>query len=92
MDDMLRDHSFAEELEQLKTKEADDDDELREEGDSVAPMDALEMLKRVFQFKRFMGNENGEEGACVVNNKRGVVRRSGRGRGGIPPLLHRWVV
>lgn len=62
MDEMLRDHSYAEELEQLKTKEASDDEESKaEEGDGVTPMDALEMLKRVFQLKRFMG-ENGQQG------------------------------
>jgi len=60
MDEMLRDHSYAEELEQLKTKEADEEEESKgEEGDSVTAMDALEMIKRVFQLKRFMG-ENGQ--------------------------------
>jgi serine/threonine protein phosphatase PrpC len=60
MDEMLRDHSYAEELEQLKTKEVDEEEESKgEEGDSVTAMDALEMIKRVFQLKRFMG-ENGQ--------------------------------
>jgi hypothetical protein len=33
--------------------------------DPGQPMDALEMLKRVFQLKRFMG-ENGQPGACFL--------------------------
>lgn len=58
MDDMLRDHTFADELEQLKTtREAEEDEGKGDDG--VSPMDALEMIKRVFQLKRFMG-ENGQ--------------------------------
>lgn len=51
------DPRYQEELEQLKTKETtkDDDDDERTNG----PMDALDLIKRVFQLKRFMGAENG---------------------------------
>jgi serine/threonine protein phosphatase PrpC len=59
MDDMLRDHTFAAEIEQLKTRDAAEEDEAKGEEDGVSPMDALEMIKRVFQLKRFMG-ENGQ--------------------------------
>jgi protein phosphatase 1G len=59
MDDMLRDHKYAEELEQLKTKDDADDEESRGEGDgdSAMSMDALEMIKRVFQIKRWQGEQ-----------------------------------
>lgn len=59
MDDMLRDHKYAEELEQLKTKDDADDEESRAEGDgdSAMSMDALEMIKRVFQIKRWQGEQ-----------------------------------
>lgn len=67
MDEMLRDGRYAEELEALKTKEANDEDGEGDEGEggSVSTMDALDLLKRVFQLKRFMGdggnaNGNGE--------------------------------
>jgi protein phosphatase 1G len=58
MDDMLRDHHYADELEQLKTKDDLDDEEGRAEGgegDGAVSMDAIEMLKRVFQIKRWQG-------------------------------------
>jgi serine/threonine protein phosphatase PrpC len=61
MDDMLRDHTFADEIEQLKAREAAEEDEGKADDDGVSPMDALEMIKRVFQLKRFMG-ENGQPG------------------------------
>lgn len=59
MDDMLRDHTYAEELEQLKTKEDADEEDSRGDADGDAPMsmDALEMLKRVFQIKRWQGDQ-----------------------------------
>ncbi|KIY96122.1 Protein phosphatase 1G [Monoraphidium neglectum] len=71
MDEMLRDHSFADEIEQLRGARdaaAEDEGGKGDEGDGLAPMDALEMIKRVFQLKRFMGEngaqgEDGEEGA-----------------------------
>lgn len=77
MDDMLRDHSFADEIEQLKTRDAADDDEAKGEDDGVSPMDALEMIKRVFQLKRFMG-ENGGPGeggglAAADEDRKSVV-------------------
>lgn len=60
MDEMLRDGQYMQEIEQLKTKEAKEDEE---PGDEVAggpgAMDALNLLKRVFQLKRFMGDGNG---------------------------------
>lgn len=72
IDEMLRDGKYAEELEQLKTKEANEDDGEGEEGEGggggsgggVSTMDALDLLKRVFQLKRFMGDGssgNGQE-------------------------------
>jgi serine/threonine protein phosphatase PrpC len=61
MDDMLRDHTFADEIEALKARDAAEEDEGKGEDDGVSPMDALEMIKRVFQLKRFMG-ENGQPG------------------------------
>jgi protein phosphatase 1G len=68
MDDMLRDHTYAEELEQLKTKEDADEEESRGDADGDAPMsmDALEMIKRVFQIKRWQGDQppgSGPEGS-----------------------------
>lgn len=59
MDDMLRDHEYAEELEQLKTKEDTDEEDSRGDADGEGPvsMDALEMLKRVFQIKRWQGDQ-----------------------------------
>jgi protein phosphatase 1G len=68
MDDMLRDHKYAEELEQLKTKDDADDEESRAEGDgdSAMSMDALEMIKRVFQIKRWQGEQPlGSEGSSA---------------------------
>jgi protein phosphatase 1G len=64
MDDMLRDHAYAEELEQLKTRDEAEDDESRGEGegDGAVPMDALEMIKRVFQIKRWQGDGPGPGG------------------------------
>jgi len=61
MDDMLRDHEYAEELELLKTKEDADEEDSRgdAEGDAPMSMDALEMLKRVFQIKRWQGDQPG---------------------------------
>jgi protein phosphatase 1G len=57
MDDMLRDYKYAEELEQLKTKDEAEDEERggEGEGDGAMSMDALEMIKRVFQIKRWQG-------------------------------------
>eukprot|EP00879_Flechtneria_rotunda_P000610 GHRR01000721.1.p1 GENE.GHRR01000721.1~~GHRR01000721.1.p1 ORF type:complete len:379 (+),score=95.74 GHRR01000721.1:275-1411(+) len=62
MDDMLRDHKYAEELEQLKTKDDPDDEDkgTEGEGDGAMSMDALEMIKRVFQIKRWQGDGPGE--------------------------------
>jgi protein phosphatase 1G len=64
MDDMLRDHTYAEELEELKTKEDADEEDSRGNPDGDAPMsmDALEMLKRVFQIKRWQGDQPGSNG------------------------------
>lgn len=66
MDDMLRDHAYAEELEQLKTKEDDGEEDSRDsQDDAPMSMDALEMLKRVFQIKRWQGDQpGGQEGGC----------------------------
>ncbi|GFR51558.1 hypothetical protein Agub_g13978 [Astrephomene gubernaculifera] len=59
MDEMLRDQRYAEELEKLKTKESTEDDG-DGEGGSVDPLD---LLRRVFQLKRFVGgNSNAGEG------------------------------
>jgi protein phosphatase 1G len=52
-DEMLRDQRYAEELEKLKTKEANEDED--GEGGGESSMDALNLLRRVFQLKRFVG-------------------------------------
>jgi protein phosphatase 1G len=55
MDEMLREPQYSVEIEGLKTKEAAEDGE---EGDGDGgTMDALDLLKRVFQLKRFMGGD-----------------------------------
>jgi len=77
MDDMLRDHTFADEIEQLKTRDAAEEDETKGEDDGVSPMDALEMIKRVFQLKRFMG-ENGQPGEGA-SGEGGAVGAAGGG-------------
>jgi protein phosphatase 1G len=61
MDEMLRDHMYAEELEQLKTKEADEDEDLDKEG-GAGGMDAFEVIKRMFQMKRFIPENGAAEG------------------------------
>ena len=63
MDTMLRDGQYLSEIEQLKTKEAKDEEDGGEEGDGAGAMDALDLLKRVFQLKRFMGDGTGEGAA-----------------------------
>ncbi|KAJ9518291.1 hypothetical protein QJQ45_010236 [Haematococcus lacustris] len=68
MDDMLRDTSrFHTELEQMKTKESNDDEEADEER-SNGTMDALDLLKRVFQLKRFMGGDGDAPAANSVSS------------------------
>ncbi|KAG2431539.1 hypothetical protein HXX76_009553 [Chlamydomonas incerta] len=65
MDEMLRDQRYADELEKLKTKEANEDDG-EGEGGGVSTTDALDLLRRVFQLKRFVGgnsNNMGEGGS-----------------------------
>lgn len=62
MDEMLKDGQYFQEIEQLKTKEPKDEEEGGEEGDGAGTMDALDLLKRVFQLKRFMGEGNGAAG------------------------------
>ncbi len=57
-DEMLRDQRYAEELEKFKSKEAAEDDG-DGEGGSVSATDALDLLRRVFQLKRFTGNNSG---------------------------------
>lgn len=66
MDEMLRDSKYAEELEHFKTKESNEEEDGGEEGDGPGTMDALDLLKRVFQLKRFMGDGNaaGASGAA----------------------------
>lgn len=51
MDDMLRESKFSEEIEGLKVKEPGEDDMGGEDGEGEGPMDALDLLKRVFQYK-----------------------------------------
>lgn len=64
MDEMLRDGRYLSEIENMKTKEGNEDgDEAGEEGEGGA-MDALDLLKRVFQLKRFMGNDGQGEGGA----------------------------
>lgn len=59
VDEMLRDSRYAEELDQLKAKEPQDDEDKGEDQDGNS-MDPFEMLKRVFHLKRLMGeNANG---------------------------------
>ncbi|GLI65386.1 hypothetical protein VaNZ11_008941 [Volvox africanus] len=65
MDEMLRDQRYAEELEKLKSKESNEDDG-DGEGGGVSTTDALDLLRRVFQLKRFVGgnsNNMGEGGS-----------------------------
>lgn len=62
VDDMLRDNKYAEELEQLKTKDMDEDTDKGNESEGVG-FEGYEMLKRFFYVKRLMGengNGNGE--------------------------------
>lgn len=64
-DEMLRDQRYAEELEKLKSKESNED-EGEGEGGGVSTTDALDLLRRVFQLKRFVGgnsNSMGEGGS-----------------------------
>eukprot|EP00798_Chlamydomonas_sp_ICE-L_P030876 gene30876-35920_t len=63
MDEMLRDAKYAEEIELMKTKESNDDDD-GGDGDGGGSTDALDLLKRVFQLKRFMGDGQAAEGAA----------------------------
>lgn len=56
MDEMLRDNKYAAELEQLKTREDDEEEGAGDEQGGNGTMDALDLLKRVFQLKRFMGD------------------------------------
>ena len=65
MDEMLRDQQFSDEIEQLKTKEGNEDDEAGEENEGAGSMDALDLLKRVFQLKRFMGDSAPGEGGST---------------------------
>lgn len=58
MDEMLRESRYASELEHLKTKDTSDE-ESAGEGDGAGTMDALDLLKRMFQLKRFMGDNAG---------------------------------
>ncbi len=54
---------YQEELEGYKVKESKDEEGDEDRGNGT--MDALDLLKRVFQLKRFMGGEaNGEGGAA----------------------------
>mmetsp|Transcript_4471 Transcript_4471/g.7470 ORF Transcript_4471/g.7470 Transcript_4471/m.7470 type:complete len:379 (+) Transcript_4471:202-1338(+) len=62
MDDMLRDTSrFHDELEHMKTKEPTEED--GDDDRANGTMDALDLLKRVFQLKRFMGGDNSANAA-----------------------------
>jgi protein phosphatase 1G len=80
MDEMLRDSTFSEEIEQLKTKEANEEGEDGEE-DGAGAMDALDLLKRVFQLKRFMGEGAAQQGGAV---KAGGAAASGAGTSEAP--------
>jgi protein phosphatase 1G len=62
MDEMLREPQYSVEIEGLKTKEAPEDGEDGGDGDG-GTMDALDLLKRVFQLKRFMGQGGEGQGA-----------------------------
>jgi protein phosphatase 1G len=81
MDEMLRDHSFADEIEQLKAHEPGEDEPGDGGGDEGgSPMDALEMIKRVFQLKRFVGDGGGgQEGGALGG---GGARRADDAGGG----------
>jgi protein phosphatase 1G len=52
MDDLLRDSKFSEEIEQLKGKEGSDEDD-----DADAPLDPLDLIKRVFKIKNYPPEE-----------------------------------
>jgi len=72
MDEMLRDSQYSKEIEQLKIREGSDEDG-GEDGDGNGTMDALDMLKRVFQLKNhYMG-----DGKAV--SERGAEAASGSG-------------
>ena len=64
MDDMLRDGRYMNEIENMKTKEGKEEEEAGEESEGGGAMDALDLLKRVFQLKRFMGNDGQGEGGA----------------------------
>ena len=64
MDEMLRDGRYMNEIENMKTKEGNEVEEAKEETEGGGAMDALDLLKRVFQLKRFMGNDGQGEGAA----------------------------
>lgn len=60
MDEMLRDRNYADEIENLKAKDdADEDERAGDEADSGVSMDGLEMIKRLFQYKRWQGDGAG---------------------------------
>ena len=79
MDEMLRDQQYMQEIEQLKTKEGGDEDEAGDEGEGAGAMDALDLLKRVFQLKRFMGDGSGEGGSTGGPDNGSGRMHSGRG-------------
>jgi hypothetical protein len=53
---------YQEELDQMKTKSSSEESKSDDDGAS-GTMDALDLLKRVFQLKRFMGGDGGANGA-----------------------------
>lgn len=61
MDEMLRDSKYADEIELLKVKESNDDED-GGDGEGGGTVDALDLLKRVFQLKRFAG-DGGADGS-----------------------------
>jgi protein phosphatase 1G len=69
---------YQEELEQFKAKEAAKEEEGDEEHVN-GTMDALDLLKRVFQLKRFMG---GGEGSGPAGGSEGAAGGAGPGPAG----------
>lgn len=83
MDEMLRDHKYAEEIEQLKTKdEADEDERSTDEGEGGVSMDGLEMIKRLFQYKRWQGDgaaggdPNSPNSSSAAEGEEGMAQES----------------
>jgi len=75
MDEMLRDQQYLEEIEKLKIKEGNEDDVTGEDSENGAgAMDAMDLLRRVFQLKRFIsdGAASGEGNSSKTESSKPV--------------------